>query len=71
MDDCIMGETLHKCGIGKNIKRKLSNEIYCSTGNNKLSKIANPSKNLPLGLKFEPRLCVFFSSEKLKTLINR
>ena len=58
-------------GDWKNIKRKISNDIYCNTGKNKLSEIANPSKNLLLGLKFDPRLCVFSSSDKLKTLINR
>ena len=44
-----MGENLHKNGGGKNIREKISYKIYCSTGKNKLSKIANPSKNLLLG----------------------
>ena len=47
-----MGENLHKEGDRKNTKKKISNKIYCSTGKNKVSKIANPSKNLLLGLKF-------------------
>ena len=44
-----MGETLHKKGIGK-----ILNMIYCSTVENKLSEIANSSKNLLLGLIFKP-----------------
>ena len=36
----------------KKTKKKIPNKIYCSTGKNKVSKIANPSKNLLLGLKF-------------------
>ena len=65
-----MGENLHKEGDRKNITGKIPNKIYCSTGKNKLSEIANPSKNLLLGLKFNPRLCVFSSLDRLKTLIN-
>ena len=65
-----MGENLHKEGDRKNTKKKISNKIYCSTGKNKVSKIANPSKNLLLGLKFNLRLYVFSFSDKLKTLIN-
>ena len=65
-----MGENLHKEGDRKNTKKKISNKIYCSTGKNKVSKIANPSKNLLLGLKFNLRLYVFSSSDRLKTLIN-
>ena len=57
-------------GSEKILRKEISNEIYCSTGKNKLSEIANPSKNLLLGLKFDPPLCVFSSSDKLKTLIN-
>ena len=49
MDDYIMGETLHKWGIGK-----ILNKIYCSTGKNKLSEITNPAKNLLIGLNFDP-----------------
>ena len=44
-----MGETLHKRGI-----KKILNAIYCSTVDNKLSEIANSSKNLLLGLIFNP-----------------
>ena len=65
-----MGENLHKEGDRKNIREKIPNKIYCSTGKNKLSEIANPFKNLLLGLKFDPWLCVFSSSDRLKTLIN-
>ena len=54
MDDYIMGETLHKGGSEKISREKILNEIYCSTGKNKLSEIANPSKNLPLGLILHP-----------------
>ena len=49
-----MGENLHKEGDRKNIRGKIPNKIYYSTGKNKLSEIANPSKNLLLGLKFNP-----------------
>ena len=52
--DYIMGETLHKIGIGKILEKKILNEIYCSTVKNKLSKIANSPKNLLLGLIFNP-----------------
>ena len=65
-----MGENLHKGGDRKNIRKKIPSKIYCSIGKKKLSEIANPSKNLLLGLKFNPRLCIFSSSDKLKTLIN-
>ena len=65
-----MGENLHKGRDRKNIRKKIPNKIYCSTGKNKLFEIANPSKNLLFGLKFNPRLCVFSSSDRLKTLIN-
>ena len=54
----------------KKTKKKIPNKIYCSTGKYKVSKIANPSKNLLLGLKFNLRLYVFSSSDRLKTLIN-
>ena len=47
-----MGENFHKEGDQKNIREKIPNKIYCSTGKNKLSEIANPSKNLLLGLEF-------------------
>ena len=47
-----MGKNLHKEGDRKNIREKIPNKIYCSTGKNKLSKIANPSKNVILELKF-------------------
>ena len=50
-----MGKDLHKEGDRKNIREKILNKTYCSTGKNKLSKIANPSKNLLFGLKFNPR----------------
>ena len=65
-----MGENLHKEGDRKNTKKKILNKIYCSIGKNKVSKIANPSKNLLLGLKFNLRLYVFSSSDRFKTLIN-
>ena len=50
-EDYIMEENLHKWGIEK-YKRERSNKIYCSTGKNKPSEIANLSKNLLLELKF-------------------
>ena len=50
-----MGENLHKEGDQKNIREKIPSKIYCSIGKNNLSEIANPSKNLLLGLKFNPR----------------
>ena len=59
-----MGETLHKRGSKKYYEEKL-NEIYCSTVKNKLSEIANSSKNLPLGLIVNPWLCVFSSLDKI------
>ena len=65
-----MGENLHKGGDGKNSKKKIPNKIYCSSGKNKVSKIANLSKNLLLELKFNLRLYVFSSSDRLKILIN-
>ena len=40
-------------GDRKNIKRKILNEIYCSTVENKLSKIATSSLNLLLELIFD------------------
>ena len=46
-----MRENLHKERDRKNIRKKIPSKI----GKNKLSKIANPSKNLLLGLKFNPR----------------
>ena len=54
-----MGKELHKERDRKNIRKKIPNKIYCSTGKNKLSEIANPSKNVILELKFNPRLCLF------------
>ena len=65
-----MGENLHKEGDRKNTKRKIPNKIYCSTRKNKVSKIANPSKNLLLELKFNLRLYVFSFSDRFKTVIN-
>ena len=56
-----MEETLHKRGIGKNTSR----EIVCLSG------IANSSKNLLFGHIFDPKLCVFSSSDKFQTSINR
>ena len=50
-----MGENLHKEGGGKNIRKEIPSKIYCSIKKNNLSEIANPSKNLHLGLKFNPR----------------
>ena len=49
-----MGETLHKKGIRKLLEKKILNEIYGSIVKNKLSEIANSSKNLLLGLIFNP-----------------
>ena len=49
-----MGENLHKGGDRKNIRKKIPSKIYGSIRKNKLSEIANPSKNLLLGLKFNP-----------------
>ena len=46
-----MGENLHKWGIKKDEGERLDN-IYCSARKNIPSEIANPSKNLLLGLKF-------------------
>ena len=60
-----MGEILHKKGIGK-ILGKILNEIYCSTVKDKLFEIANLSKNLLLGLIFNPWLCVFSSRTSFK-----
>ena len=50
--DYIMGENLHKEGDRKNIRKEILSKIYCSIRENNLSEIANPSKNLLLGLKF-------------------
>ena len=50
-----MGENLHKEGDRKNIRKEILSKIYCSIEKNNLSEIANPSKNLLLGLKFNPR----------------
>ena len=62
-----MRENLYKEEDRKNTKRKkIPNKIYCSPGKNKVSTIANPSKNLLLGLKFNLRLYVFSSSNRLK-----
>ena len=66
-----MGEALHKWGMGKILRKKISNEICCSTGKNKLSERANPSKNLLLKLILHPYLGVFSSLDKIQTLINR
>ena len=41
-----MEETLHKWGMGKNIRKEILNENYRSTVKTKLSKIANSAKNL-------------------------
>ena len=46
-----MGEDLRKKGIEK-YKRERLKKIYCSTRKNIPSKIANPFKNLLLGLNF-------------------
>ena len=48
-----MGENIPKVRDQKSTKKKIPNKIYCSPGKNKVSKIANPSKNLLLGLKFD------------------
>ena len=50
-EDYIMEENLHKWGIEKYEGERL-NKIYCSIRKNIPSKIANPSKNLLLGFKF-------------------
>ena len=53
-----MGKDLHKEGDRKNIREKIPNKIYCSTGKNKLSEIANPSSDLNSTLdyvSFPPR----------------
>ena len=50
-----MGENLHKEGDWKNIRKEILRKIYCSIGKNNLSEIVNPSKNLLLGFKFNPR----------------
>ena len=65
-----MGENLHKGRDRKNIRKKIPNKIYCSTGKNKLFEIANPSKNLLFGLEFNLCLCVYSSSDRLKIPIN-
>ena len=62
-----MKETLHKRERGKNTSKEIVNENYCSIVKNQLSGIANSSKNLLLGHIFDPRLCVFSSSDKHKT----
>ena len=64
------GENHHKEGDWKNIRKEIPSKIYCSIGKNNLFEIANPSRNLFLGLKFNLRLYVFSSSDRLKTLIN-
>ena len=61
-----MGENIPKVRDQKSTKKKIPNKIYCSPGKNKVSTIANPSKNLLLGLKFNLRLYVFSSSNRLK-----
>ena len=60
------GENLHKEVDRKNTKENIPNKIYWSPGKNKVFKIANPSKNLLLELKFNLRLYVFSSSDRLK-----
>ena len=66
-----MRETFHKWGDGKNKDRETLEENYCSTVKNQPSRTANLSKNLLLGHTFNPELCVFSSSDRLKTSINR
>ena len=61
-----MEENLPKEGDQKSTKKKIPNKIYCSLRKNKVSIIANPSKNLHLRLKFNLRLYVFSSSNRLK-----
>ena len=46
------GENLHKEGDRKNIRKEIPSKIYCSIEKNNLSEIANPSKYLLFGLKF-------------------
>ena len=48
-----MGETFHKRGIGKILRKKILNAIFSSTVENKLSEIVNSSKNLLLELIFD------------------
>ena len=60
-----MRKNLHKNGIGKDWAERL-NKIYCSTGKNKPSEIANPSKNLLLELAFSLWLYVYSSWTDLK-----
>ena len=50
-----MGENLYKEGDRNNIRKEILRKIYCSMGKNNLSEIANPSKNLLLEFKFNPR----------------
>ena len=64
------GENLHKEGDRKSTKEKIPNKIYCSTGKNKSSEIANPSKNLLLGPEFNLWLCVLSSSDVLLLVIG-
>ena len=64
-----MGENLHKEGIEKYYRERLE-KIYCSTRKNIPSEIAYPFKNLLLGLEFNLLLCVYSSSDRLRTLIN-
>ena len=64
------GENLHKEEEGKSTKGKIPNKIYCNPGKNKVSKIANPSKNLLLGLKFKLDDMSFPPRTDLKILIN-
>ena len=64
-----MGENLHKERIKKYYKERLE-KIYCSTKKNILSEIAYPFKNLLLGRKFNLRLYVYSSSDRLRILIN-
>ena len=46
------GENLHKEGDRKNIRKEIPSKIYYSIGKNNLSEMANPSKHLLFGLKF-------------------
>ena len=48
-----MGETSIREGL-KNIKRKILTTIYCSTVKNILFETVNSSRNLLLGLIFDP-----------------
>ena len=65
-----MGKDLHKRGIEKILQRKNSKKIHCSTRKNITSEITYPFKNLLLGVEFNLKLYAYFSSDRLRILIN-